>query len=137
VDCDIQCMLCEENVEDDIQAFFTYVSAQSSWQVARLSSIVVSTACQQGSVADRLCTLCQNEDRATIGRVTTFFWSIWHNRSDKIWNDNVRLPSQVGRAGYDHWNVWFVVHNLRRDDDHYISPSNTDQWEKPRIEWLK
>jgi cytoskeletal protein RodZ len=37
-----------------------------------------------------------------IGRVVTLFWSIWYNQNDKIWNDNVRRPSQVGRAAFDH-----------------------------------
>jgi hypothetical protein len=43
MDCDTQCSLCEENVEDDVHTFFTCVFAQSSWQVARLSSVIVSS----------------------------------------------------------------------------------------------
>jgi hypothetical protein len=56
--------------------------------------------------------LCRNEDYATIGRVATLFWNIWHNRNDKIWNDNVRRPSQVGQAAFDQWNEWIAVHKL-------------------------
>ncbi|MCI82447.1 hypothetical protein A2U01_0103721, partial [Trifolium medium] len=66
--------------------------------------------------------MCRYEDYATIGRVVTLFWNIWHNRNDIIWNDNVRMPSQVGRAAYDQW---IAVHKLRSDDDHYVSPSST------------
>ncbi|MCI06834.1 pentatricopeptide repeat-containing protein [Trifolium medium] len=124
-------------VEDDAHTFFTYASARSSWQAAELSSVMVSAACQQGSAADVVFALCQNEDYATIGRLATLFWSIWHNRNDKIWNDNVRRPTQVGRAAFDHWNEWFDVHMMRSNDDHDVPFSSTDQWEKPRIGWLK
>ncbi|GAU24203.1 hypothetical protein TSUD_23400 [Trifolium subterraneum] len=80
-----------------------------------LSSVMVSAACQQGNAADKVFALCRNENYATIGRVAMLFWSIWHNQNDKIWNDNVRNPSQVGRAAFDHWK----------------------RSEKPRVEWLK
>ncbi|MCH86979.1 hypothetical protein A2U01_0007843, partial [Trifolium medium] len=70
-------------------------------QAAGLSSVMVSAACQQG-------------------RVATLFSSIWHNRNDKIWNDNARRPSQVGQAAFDHWNEWFVVHKMRSNDDHDV-----------------
>ncbi|KAK2423550.1 hypothetical protein QL285_033999 [Trifolium repens] len=96
-----------------------------------------STACQQGSAADRVFALCWNEDYATIGRVATLFWCIWHNRNDKIWNDNARLLSQVGRAAFDHWNEWFSVHKVRNTDDDHVPPLSTERWEKPRSEWLK
>jgi hypothetical protein len=31
VDCEIQCLLCEEEAEDDVHIFFTRASARSSW----------------------------------------------------------------------------------------------------------
>ncbi|XP_045797989.1 uncharacterized protein LOC123892220 [Trifolium pratense] len=137
VDCEIQCPLCEEEVEDDVHTFFTRASALSSWQTVGLSSVMVFAACQQGSATDRVFALCRNEDYETIGRVASLFWSIWHNRNDKIWNDNLRTPSQVGRDAFDHWSEWFVVHKMRSPDDHYAPPLSTDRWEKPRLEWLK
>ncbi|GAU49837.1 hypothetical protein TSUD_408060 [Trifolium subterraneum] len=95
--------------EDDVHTFFTCVSVRASWQAVGLSSVLGSVACQQGSVAGRVFALCQNEDYATIGRVATLFWSIRHNRNDKIWNDKVSRPSQI-----DRWNEWFVVHKMQR-----------------------
>ncbi|MCI49377.1 hypothetical protein A2U01_0070621, partial [Trifolium medium] len=58
--------------------------------------------------------MCRNEDNATIGRVASLFWCIWHNRNDKIWNDNIQSPSQVGRMAFVVWNEWFTVHQLQR-----------------------
>ncbi|PNX78462.1 hypothetical protein L195_g034440, partial [Trifolium pratense] len=116
----------EEEVEDDVHTFFTCASALSSWQAVGLSSVMVFAACQQGSATDRVFALCRNEDYETIGRVASLFWSIWHNRNDKIWNDNVRTPSQVGRAAFDHWSEWFAVHKMRSPDDHYAPPLSTD-----------
>jgi hypothetical protein len=76
VDSDIQCPLCENEVEDDVNTFFTCVFARSSWQAAGLSSVMGSASCQQDSVADRVFALCRNKDYATIGRVATMLWSI-------------------------------------------------------------
>ncbi|XP_045809807.1 uncharacterized protein LOC123904158 [Trifolium pratense] len=137
VDCDVHCPLCEDEVEDDVHAFFTCASAQSSWQAAGLSSVLGSAACQQGSAADRVFAVCRNEDYATIGRVAMLLWSIWQNRNDKIWNDNLRSPIQVGRAAFDQWNEWIAVHKLRSNDDQDDPPVSTIRWEKPRIGWLK
>jgi hypothetical protein len=63
----------------------------------------------------------------------SFFWSIWHNCNDKIWNDNARMPSQVKRVVFDHWNEWFVVHKMRSNYDHYVPFLSTGQREKPHI----
>jgi hypothetical protein len=53
--------------------------------------------------------------------------------TDKIWNDNARMSSQVGRVAFDHWNERFIVHEMRSNDDHYVPLLSTDQGEKPRI----
>jgi hypothetical protein len=59
VNCDIQCLSCEEAVEDDVHTFFTYVSARSSWQADKLSSVMVPVACHQGSPVERVFALCR------------------------------------------------------------------------------
>ncbi|PNY12884.1 biotin carboxyl carrier protein of acetyl-CoA carboxylase [Trifolium pratense] len=125
------------DVEDDVHTCFTCAYARSSCQAARLSSVMVSAACQHGGAVDRVFALCQYGDYATIRRVATLFWNIWHNRNDIVCNDNARMSSQVGWAAYDQWQEWITVHKLRSDDDQFVPPSSTDQREKPRIEWLK
>jgi hypothetical protein len=88
--------VCDEESEDDIHVFSTCASARASWQVAGLLSVLTFEVCQQGSAADRVFALCRIEDYNIVGRVATLFWNIWHNRNDKLWNDNVKLPSIVG-----------------------------------------
>ncbi|GAU40306.1 hypothetical protein TSUD_362860 [Trifolium subterraneum] len=80
--------------------------------------------------------MCRNEDNAMLGRVSSLFWCIWHNRNDKIWNDNVQSPSQVGRMAFAVWNEWFTVHQLRR---HNFAPVADPRlrWEKPGVGWIK
>ncbi|XP_045791665.1 uncharacterized protein LOC123886388 [Trifolium pratense] len=62
---------------------------------------------------DRIFGLCNNENSDTVGRVTMLLWSIWHNRNDKVWNDNVQMSSQIGRHAFDAWNDWYSVHKLQ------------------------
>ena len=120
---------------NDVHTFFTCASARSSWQAAELSDVMDSIACQQGSAADRMFALCQNEDYATIGRVATLFWCIWHNRNDKIWND--KTPSQIERHAFDAWNDWYSVHKLQRDSVNMATDSGLCRWEKPDPGWVK
>ncbi|GAU28659.1 hypothetical protein TSUD_159410 [Trifolium subterraneum] len=103
---------------------------------AGLSQLLENPAFQNGTVTDRVFGMCRNEDNAMLGRVSSLFWCIWHNRNDKIWNDNVQSPSQVGRMVFAVWNEWFTVHQLRR---HHIAPvadHRPVRWEKPGCGWL-
>ncbi|GAU42255.1 hypothetical protein TSUD_327330 [Trifolium subterraneum] len=81
--------------------------------------------------------MCRNEDNAMIGRVSSLFWCIWHNRNDKIWNDNIQLPSQVGRMTFAVWNEWFTVHQLRRQNIFPVEDPRPIRWEKPGVTWIK
>ncbi|PNX94258.1 ribonuclease H [Trifolium pratense] len=81
--------------------------------------------------------MCCNEDRATMGRVATLLWSIWHHQNDVVWNDNLTSPNHVGRISYNTWNDWFAVHHLNHDENHIPESPTTDRWEKPRIGWVK
>ncbi|GAU50148.1 hypothetical protein TSUD_136200 [Trifolium subterraneum] len=90
-----------------------------------------------GLAANRVFVMCRNEDGATMGRVATLFWSIWHHRNDVIWNDSPSLPNQVGRIAYSSWNDCFVVHHLKHDENHIPAPPTTDRWENPHHGWVK
>ncbi|GAU30919.1 hypothetical protein TSUD_143670 [Trifolium subterraneum] len=81
--------------------------------------------------------MCRKEDNAMLGRVSSLFWCIWHNRNDKIWNDNVQSPSQVGRMAFAVWNEWFTVHQLRRQNFVPIEDPRPIRWEKPGVGWIK
>ncbi|GAU18647.1 hypothetical protein TSUD_124800 [Trifolium subterraneum] len=95
VDCELSCPMCDDEVEDDIHVFFGCVTARECWMAAGLSQLLENPAYQNGTATDRVFGMCRNEDNAMLGRVSSLFWCIWHNRNDKIWNDNVQSPSQV------------------------------------------
>jgi ribonuclease HI len=64
-------------------------------------------------------------------------WCIWHNRNDKLWNDNATLPSQIGRHAFDAWNDWYSVHNLQRNSVSRETSPGLVRWEKPAPGWVK
>ncbi|MCI40159.1 replication protein A 70 kDa dna-binding subunit, partial [Trifolium medium] len=101
VDCDVHCPICENTIEDDLHVFFDCIASRECWQAAGLLSILDNNGYQQGLATDRVFAMCRNEDRATIGRVATLFWSIWHHRNDVVWNDSPKIPNQVGRIAYN------------------------------------
>ncbi|KAK2358234.1 hypothetical protein QL285_095437 [Trifolium repens] len=86
---------------------------------------------------DRVFALCSHESSDTVGRVAMLLWSIWHNRDDKIWNDNVHMASQIGRHAFDAWNDWYSVHKLQRDSVNMATDSGLCRWEKPDPGWVK
>ncbi|PNX97137.1 hypothetical protein L195_g020360, partial [Trifolium pratense] len=75
----------------------------------------------EGLAADRVFAMCRHEDRATMGRVTMLFWSIWQHRNGVVWNDSLSLPNQVVRIAYEAWNDWFVVHHLKHDENYIFA----------------
>ncbi|PNX87966.1 cytochrome p450 [Trifolium pratense] len=64
-------------------------------------------------------------------------WCIWHNRNDKVWNDNVQMPSQIGRHAFDSWNSWYLVHKLQRNSVSMATKPGMVRWEKSAPDWLK
>jgi hypothetical protein len=129
--------VCDEESEDDIHVFSTCSSARASWQVAGLLSVLTFEVCQQRSAAYRVFALCRIEDYNIVGRVATLFWNIWHNRNDKLWNDNVKLPSIVGRVTFDTWREWFDVHKLQHGGDFFAISSIPIRWKKLRNDGLE
>ncbi|GAU45240.1 hypothetical protein TSUD_291240 [Trifolium subterraneum] len=123
--------------EDDIHVFFGCVAARECWMAACLSQLLENPAYQDITVAERVFEMCRNEDNAMIGRVSSLFWCIWHNRKDKIWNDNIQLPSQVGRMAFAVWNEWFTVHQLQRQNIVPVEDPRPVRWKKPDVTWIK
>jgi hypothetical protein len=61
---------------------------------------------RQTTTMDHIFGLCSNENSDNVGRVTMLLWCIWHNRNDKIWNDNIQMSSQIERQTFDAWNSY-------------------------------
>ncbi|GAU48559.1 hypothetical protein TSUD_182070 [Trifolium subterraneum] len=137
VDCELNCPVCDDEVEDAIHMFFGCVATRECWMAAGLSQLLENLSYQDGTVEKRVFKMCRNEDNAMIGRVASLFWCIWHNRNDKIWNDNIQLPSQVGRMVFAVWNEWFTVHQLRRQNIVPVEDPRPVRWEKPGVRWIK
>ncbi|GAU29842.1 hypothetical protein TSUD_223880 [Trifolium subterraneum] len=137
VDCELSCPVCDDEVEDDVHVFFGCVAARECWMAAGLSQLLENPAYQNGTVTDRVFGMCRNEDNAMLGRVSSLFWCIWHNQNDKIWNDNVQSPSQVGRMAFTVWNEWFTVHQLRLHHIALVADPMPVRWEKPGVGWIK
>ncbi|GAU38568.1 hypothetical protein TSUD_322450 [Trifolium subterraneum] len=117
--------------EDVMHLFFGCAAARECWSSAGLSQILQNAVYQHGTVVDRVLEMCRNEDNTTIGRVTSLCWCIWHDRNDKIWNDNIQSQSQVGRMAFAVWNEWFTVHQLQCHNVGPVGDPMPVQWEKP------
>ncbi|GAU45740.1 hypothetical protein TSUD_77650 [Trifolium subterraneum] len=78
-----------------------------------------------------------NESSDTVGRVAMLLWCIWKNRNDKLWNDNVHMPRQIGRHAFDAWNDWYSVHKLQSNNMSGTTEADVVRWEKPALDWVK
>ncbi|GAU33827.1 hypothetical protein TSUD_221650 [Trifolium subterraneum] len=88
-------------------------------------------------IEDELHIFFSNESSDTVGRVAMLLWCIWHNRNDKLWNDNVQLPRQIGRHALDAWNDWYSVHKLQSNNVSGSIKTDLVRWEKPTLDWVK
>ncbi|GAU28465.1 hypothetical protein TSUD_294680 [Trifolium subterraneum] len=136
VECTLNCLVCDDKIEDELHIFFRCAVARDSWCAAGLSSVLHNAAYQQTNAMDRIFALCSNESSDTIGRVAMLLWCIWHNRNDKLWNDNFQLPRQIGRYTFDAWNDWYSVHKLQSNSVSGTTEANQVRWEKPALGWV-
>ncbi|GAU47118.1 hypothetical protein TSUD_98950 [Trifolium subterraneum] len=88
-------------------------------------------------IEDELHIFFSNESSDTVGRVAMLLWCIWHNRNDKLWNDNVQMPRQIGRYAFDAWNDWYTVHHLQSNSVSGTTETDLVRWEKPPLGWVK
>ncbi|GAU31579.1 hypothetical protein TSUD_54020 [Trifolium subterraneum] len=113
------------------------VVARDSWSTAGLSSVLHNATYQQTNAMDRIFAVCNNESSDTVGRVTMLLWYFWHNRNDKLWNDNVQMPRQIGRHAFDAWNDWYSVHKLQSTNVSETTAADLVRWEKPALDRVK
>ncbi|GAU19638.1 hypothetical protein TSUD_383330 [Trifolium subterraneum] len=105
-------------------------------------SQLVSDCCKDeyGVLSNVLCVMRKLRMSFTCSltvQVTMLLWCIWLNRNDKIWNDNVQMPNQIGRHVFDAWNEWYSVHKLQRNIVSMTIDLGVRRWEKPALGWVK
>ncbi|GAU43015.1 hypothetical protein TSUD_28340 [Trifolium subterraneum] len=61
VECNLNCPVCDEEIEDEIHIFFRCAVARDSWCAAGLSSVLHNDAYQQSNALDRIFAVCSNE----------------------------------------------------------------------------
>ncbi|GAU46064.1 hypothetical protein TSUD_401430 [Trifolium subterraneum] len=137
VECNLNSPVCDEEIEDEIHIFFMCAVARDSWCAAGLSSVLHNDAYQQSNVMDRIFAVCNNESSDIVGRVPMLLWCIWQNRNDKLWNDNVQTPRQIGRYAFDAWSDWYPVHKLHSNNESRTTEAGLVRWEKPALGWVK
>ncbi|GAU45528.1 hypothetical protein TSUD_400750 [Trifolium subterraneum] len=137
VECTLNCPVCDEEIEDELHIFFRCAVARDSWSAAGLSSVLHNASYQQTNAMNRIFVVWRNESSDTVGRVAMLLWCIWHNRNDKLWNDNVKMPRQIGRHAFDAWNDWYSVHKLQSNNVSGTTEVDLVKWEKPALDWVK
>ncbi|GAU36186.1 hypothetical protein TSUD_274640 [Trifolium subterraneum] len=137
VECTLNCPVCDEEIEDELHVFFRCAVARDSWSAASLSSVLHNATYQQTNAMDRIFAICSNESSDTVGRVAMLLWCIWHNRNDKLWNDNVQMPRQIRRHAFDASNDWYSVHKLQSNNVSGNTEADLVRWEKPALDWVK
>ncbi|GAU33334.1 hypothetical protein TSUD_165990 [Trifolium subterraneum] len=136
VECTLNCPVCDEEIEDELHIFFRCAVARDSWSAAGLSSVLHNATYQQTSAMDHIFAICSNESSDTIGRVAMLLWCIWQNRNDKLLNDNVQMPRQIGRHAFDAWSDWYSVHKLQSNNVSGTTEADVVRWEKSALDWM-
>ncbi|GAU28157.1 hypothetical protein TSUD_313160 [Trifolium subterraneum] len=114
-----------------------FAVARDSWSAAGLSSVLHNATYQQTNAMDHIFAICSNESSDIVGRVAMLLWCIWHNHNDKLWNDNVQMPRQIGRHAFDAWNDRYSVHKLQSNNVSGTTEADLVRWEKPALNWVK
>ncbi|GAU26585.1 hypothetical protein TSUD_267000 [Trifolium subterraneum] len=115
VECNLNCPVCDEEMEDELHIFFRCDVARDSWCAAGLSSVRHNAAYQHSNASDRIFAMCSNERSDTVGR----------------------LPRQLGRYAFDAWNEWYSVHKLESNSVSGTTEADLVRSEKPALGWVK
>ncbi|GAU50366.1 hypothetical protein TSUD_284640 [Trifolium subterraneum] len=75
VECTLNCLVCDEEIEDELHIFFRCAVARDSWCAADLASILHNAAYQQSNAMDRIFAMCSNESSDIVGRVAMLLWT--------------------------------------------------------------
>ncbi|GAU19540.1 hypothetical protein TSUD_303530 [Trifolium subterraneum] len=74
VECTLNCLVCDEEIEDELHIFFRCAVARDSWCAAGLASVLHNAVYQQSNAMNRIFAICSNESSDTVGRVTMLLW---------------------------------------------------------------
>ncbi|GAU38029.1 hypothetical protein TSUD_395890 [Trifolium subterraneum] len=108
VECNLNCPVCDEEIEDEIHIFFRCAVVRDSWCAVGLSTVLHNDAYQQSNAMDRIFAMCSNESSAIVGRVTMLLWCIWQN-----------------------------LHKLQSNGESRTAEADLVRWEKPALGWVK
>ncbi|MCI07057.1 hypothetical protein A2U01_0028120 [Trifolium medium] len=131
VDCELNCPLCDEEIEDDVHVFFKCAVARASWTMAGLEHVIANRQQLLTNAADFVFDLCSTVETNEVGRVAVLLWCIWQNRNDWIWNAHKRDATQLGQQAYVMWQEWYSVHNRLHNSNVIPSVQRNVSWEKP------
>ncbi|GAU41924.1 hypothetical protein TSUD_25650 [Trifolium subterraneum] len=108
VECNPNCPVCDEEIEDELHIFFRCAVAHDSWGAAGLSSVLHNGAYQHSNAMDRIFDMCSKESSDTVDRVAMLLWCIWHN-----------------------------FHKLQCNSVSGSTEADLVRWEKPALGWVK
>ncbi|GAU48531.1 hypothetical protein TSUD_98640 [Trifolium subterraneum] len=104
----LNCLVCDEEIEEELHIFFRCAVARDSWSAAGLSSVLHNATYQQTNAMDRIFAICINESSDTVGRVAMLLWCIWQN-----------------------------LHKLQSNNVSGTTKADLVRWEKPTLDWVK
>ncbi|KAK2374683.1 putative mitochondrial protein [Trifolium repens] len=135
VPCQLDCPLCENEIENDWHFLFECNDSRRAWQTAGLESVIMRSIQRFNTPFDCLLDICSNTDVVTAGKVAMVVWVLWNNRNNWVWNQTKESGQQLGVTAIWMWNEWNEVQAVRNSSN--SREQQFIQWQRPQQNWFK
>lgn len=132
VNCSLDCVLCESNIEDNFHLFFKCPSSCNIWSMSTMAATVTHLINQGNAFSTTIFNILQVVSESNGALFCCTMWSIWKQRNKKLWNDKIDDNTHVvdrAKPMLDEWLAARVAHNLTTA---IARPVGRSKWLKPQ-----
>jgi hypothetical protein len=115
VHCPVNCISCNDSVEDALHVLFQCPFAVQVWRLDDLWNEISAFIQSHSNVEDIIFLLFHNLHISLQQRVATILWSIWKHRNLKLWQNEQQLSVHVVERAKNIMEGWLAAHTPPTD----------------------
>ncbi|CAN1292379.1 Putative ribonuclease H protein At1g65750 [Linum perenne] len=141
VEMTLACGCCDNEEESLEHLFFQCPVAARCWEVAGMGSEVRAAMTAGDEAADWLTRLISDPDSSRVQDVVALVWSLWHERNDRVWNQQSKCEELIVRLGKEHVQEWWALKqgagNARAQPPTVNQERSRNRWSRPDLGAIK
>jgi hypothetical protein len=126
------CMVCNNDLEDEMHMFMHCKFASDCWKEANLWGKIESYMTSSGSFSSIIFSILRVFEVENCDRFVAILWSIWCARNGCLWEQKSANARASCVLALDTVRDYMWCHRLNDNGQ-----STTSIWSKPQVDWIK